>query len=96
MIDSIRKSNAFQSDVQRYTKLISQLPDGQDKVEMNKLLSTLIHEVKKMDDLHEEFIYNKQMSSLGTEFRDKIQLIRKQLENKVKEVQNLIKNTHQG
>jgi hypothetical protein len=91
MIDSIRKSNAFQSDVQRYTNIISQLPDGQDKVEMNKLLSTLIHEVKKMDDLHEEFIYNKQMSSLGTEFRDKIQNIRRQLETKAKEAQILLK-----
>lgn len=92
MTDKIRKSKAFQSDVQRYTTIISQLPEGQDKFEMNKLLSSLIYEVKKMDDLHEEFVYNKQMSSLGTEFREKIQLIRKQLETKVKEIQNLIKN----
>jgi len=91
MVDSIRKSSGFQNDLQKYTQIINKLPEGQDKIDMNKLLSTLIHEVKKMDDLHDEFIYNKQMSSLGTEFREKIQGIRRQLENKVKETQNLNK-----
>lgn len=91
MVDSIRKSSAFQNDVQRYTQVMNQLPDGQEKNEMNKLLSTLIHEVKKMDEMHDEFIYNKQMASLGNEFREKIQGIRRQLESKIKEAQNLLK-----
>jgi len=92
MSEKIRQSKAFQNDLIRYNTVINQLPDGNEKNELTRLLSNLIYEVKKLDDLHSELIYNKQMPSMGKEFRDKITNTRKLLESKIKEVQHLIKN----
>jgi len=85
MIKSLRKTNAFQNDIARYNAIITKLPEGDKKNEISHLLSNLIQEVKKMDDLHMEFVYNKQMNSLGSEFRQRIFNHRKNLENKIKE-----------
>ncbi len=85
MLTQIRKSTAFQNDIKKYDNLISTIPEGKEKTEIKQLLSNLISEVKKMDDLHLEMIYNKQMRTVGTDFRDKITNIRKQLESKIKE-----------
>lgn len=90
MINQIRRSVAFQNDLKRYDVLIEKLPEGQEKNEVRQLVATLIAEVKKMDDLHVELIYNKQMPSLGTERREKIMSTRKQLETKLKELKSSI------
>ena len=90
MINQIRRSVAFQNDLKRYDVLIEKLPEGQEKNEVRQLVATLIAEVKKMDDLHVELIYNKQMPSLGTERREKIISTRKQLETKLKELKSSI------
>lgn len=86
MLNQIRKSKSFQDDLKKYTSVIEKLPEGQDKNALQKLVSNLIQEVKKLDELHVEMIYNKQMPSLGTEKRDTIMSIRKQLESKIKEL----------
>jgi len=88
MLNEIRKSTIFKNDLKKYNTAIESLPDGSDKEEMQRLLSNLIQEVKKMDDLHLEMIFNKQMSSLGSERRDGIMSIRKKLESKLKELKS--------
>lgn len=85
MLNQVRKTSAFQNDIKKYDELLQMLPEGNEKDECKQLLSSLIQEVKKMDDFHAEIIYNKQMRSLGTEYREKISHIRRQLENKCKE-----------
>jgi hypothetical protein len=85
MLNQIRKSSSFQNDLKKYNSILEKLPEGQNKLEFQKLVSNLIQEVKKMDDLHLELIYNKQMPSLGTERRETIMSVRKQLEQKIKE-----------
>lgn len=85
MLTQIRKSTAFQNDLKRYNMVLEKISDDLVKNEFQKLISALIQEVKRMDDLHSEMIYNKQMPSLGTEKRSNIMQIRKQLEQRVKE-----------
>lgn len=91
MQQTIRKSNSFQNDVQRYSDFLVKMEDGPAKSEVQKLLSNLINEVKKMDELHNELIYTRQMASIGTEFREKINNIRKQLDYKLRESQSSVK-----
>jgi len=91
MQQTIRKSNSFQNDVQRYSDFLVKMEDGPAKSEVQKLLSNLINEVKKMDELHNELIYTRQMASIGTEFREKINNIRKQLDYKLRESQSSLK-----
>ena len=85
MLQQIKKSKTFQSDLARYSTVIESMPDGPARTESNKLLSLLISEVRKMDEMHTEMIYTKQLPSMGQEFREKISGIRKQLDQKLKE-----------
>jgi hypothetical protein len=60
------------------------MSEGPLRIELNRLLSSLIVEVRKMDDMHNEMIYTRQLPSMGQEFREKISAIRKQLDSKLK------------
>ena len=62
------------------------MPEGPSKTDLNKLLGSLITEVRKMDEMHTEMIYTRQLSSMGQEFREKISAIRKQLDQKIKNI----------
>jgi hypothetical protein len=85
MLNQIRKSQNFKNDLERYQTILNQLPEGADKQEFSKLVSNLIQEVKKLDEVHVELIFNKQMPSVGTERRESIVSLRRQLETKIKE-----------
>ena len=84
-MQQIKKSKIFQTDLARYSTSIEIMPEGPLKIEANRLLSSLIGEVKRMDEMHTEMVYTKQLPSMGQEFREKIGSIRKQLDQKLKE-----------
>jgi hypothetical protein len=84
-MQQIKKSKTFQHDLARYSTAIESMSEGPLRIELNRLLSSLIVEVRKMDDMHNEMIYTKQLPSMGQEFREKIGAIRKQLDQKLKE-----------
>lgn len=84
-MQQIKKSKIFQADLARYSILIENVPEGPLKIDLNRLLGSLITEVRKMDEMHTEMIYTKQLPSMGQEFREKISTIRKQLDQKLKE-----------
>jgi hypothetical protein len=84
-MQQIKKSKIFQTDLARYSTIIESMPEGPSKVDLNRLLGSLITEVRKMDEMHTEMIYTKQLPSMGQEFREKIGSIRKQLDQKIKE-----------
>ena len=44
----------------------------------------LIYEVKNMDNMYVDMIYSRQLTSLGSELKDKITSLRTQLDNKLK------------
>ena len=80
----IKKSKTFQADLARYSTVIESMPEGPLRIEAGRLLSSLIGEVRRMDEMHTEMIYTKQLPSMGQEFREKISAIRRQLDQKIK------------
>ena len=88
MSNLLEKSVRFQEDYNRYLSVISKMPDGNLKQEVNQLLNNLVSEIKKLDHRHMEMIYSKQMALVGGEIKQDIITIRKQLENKIKDWQN--------
>ena len=84
-MQQIKKSKTFQTDLARYSTIIEIMPEGPLRIEADRLLSSLIGEVKRMDEMHTEMVYTKQLPSMGQEFREKISTIRRQLDQKLKE-----------
>lgn len=82
----LQKTERFQNDVKQYSERIEKLPEGQQKLEAKRLLNDLVYEVKNMDNMYFDMVYAKQLPSLGSEMRDKIISIRKQLDNKLKQL----------
>ena len=82
------KSQKFQEDYNRYQSVILKMPDGNLKKEVTQLLNELVFEIKKLDQRHMEMINSRQMASVGTEIKQDITIIRKQLELKIKDLQN--------
>ena len=80
----LQRTERFQSDVDRYRKSIESMSNEQAKLEANKLLNNLIYEVKNMDNMYVDMVYANQLPTQGSEMRDKIASIRKQLDSKIK------------
>jgi hypothetical protein len=60
------------------------MPDGPAKQESQQLLNKLIAEIKKLDSMHMEMIYTKQMPSMGSDMKQDILSLRKKLDSKLK------------
>lgn len=87
MTQSIFQSARFQEDYNRYKSVIEKMSDGQFKTEVDGLLSKLVSEVKKLDGMHMEMVFTKQLPTMGSDFKENIISIRKQLENKIRDWQ---------
>ena len=83
-MSSLIKSTRFQEDCARYRTAIDTMPDGPAKQESQQLLNKLIGEIKKLDSMHMEMIYSRQMPSMGTDMKQDILSLRKKLDNKLK------------
>lgn len=79
----LQTNQRFQDDIKKFTAAIENLPEGQDKIEANKLLNDLIYEVKNMDNMFMDMVYSKQLPSLGAEMKEKITSIRRKLDKKL-------------
>ncbi len=84
MSSLLQKSSRFQQDHERYLAKIEQIPEGEFKREVKELLNKLVAEVRKLDTMHMEMIYTKQMPSMGSDMKQNIVAIRKKLDNKLK------------
>jgi molecular chaperone GrpE (heat shock protein) len=82
----LQNTSRFQNDIARYRESIDKIIDEQEKLVANKLLNDLIYEVKNMDNMYVDMVYAKQLPTMGNEMRDKIGSIRKQLDNKLKNI----------
>jgi hypothetical protein len=68
------------------------MPDGTVKQESQQLLNTLIAEIKKLDSMHMEMVYNRQLPTMGSEMKLDITAIRKKLETRIKDWSQAQKN----
>lgn len=85
MSNLLQKSSRFQEDYERYLTAIETMPDGAVKQESQQLLNKLVAEIKKLDNMHMEMIYSRQLPSMGSEMKQDITTIRKKLETRLKD-----------
>jgi hypothetical protein len=84
MSNLLQRSSRFQEDCTKYRTAIDSIPAGAAKKESQQLLNKLIAEIKKLDSMHMEMIYTKQMPSMGTDMKQDILSLRKKLDSKLK------------
>ncbi len=80
----LQNTERFKNDLARYTEAIDKISNEQEKIAAKKLLNDLIYEVKNMDNMYVDMVYAKQLPTMGNEMREKIIILRKQLDNKIK------------
>ncbi len=85
MSSLLQKSSRFQEDYERYRTAIDTMPDGAAKQESQQLLNKLVAEIKKLDSMHMEMIYSRQLPTMGSEMKQDITAIRKKLETKLRD-----------
>lgn len=79
------KSKKFQEDYARYQRIISDMPAGNAQTEAIKLLTQLVNAIKIVDENISEISMSNQMPSNMPDLRNNIQVIRKQLDAKVRD-----------
>jgi hypothetical protein len=80
----IQNHPRFKKDYEYYLTKIQEIPEGEFKQEVTQLLNKLVAEVRKLDNMHMEMIYTRQMPSMGTDMKQDILNLRKKLDNKLK------------
>ncbi len=84
MLQEIHKSDRFKKEYDRYRSAILLLPEGDFKSKMSSTLTKLVNEIKKLDSLHSEMVYTRQLPSMGNEIKLSISEMRKELESNLK------------
>jgi hypothetical protein len=84
-MSSLIKSTRFQEDCEKYRTSIASMPEGAAKQESQQLLNKLIAEIKKLDSMHMEMVYSRQLPTMGSEMKQDITAIRKKLETRIKD-----------
>jgi hypothetical protein len=92
MSNLLQRSSRFQEDREKYRTAIDSMPDGAAKQESQLLLNKLIAEIKKLDSMHMEMVYSRQLPTMGGEMKQDITAIRKKLETRLKDWSQAQKN----
>ena len=85
MSSILQKSTRFIKDCERYESVIATMPEGDVKNETVQLLQKLIYSIKKLDSMHLEMIYSRQLPTMGNEMKDEISNLRKKLETRIRD-----------
>ena len=92
MSNLLQRSSRFQEDCAKYRTAIGTMPDGAVKQESQQLLNKLIAEIKKLDSMHMEMIYSRQLPTMGGDMKQDITDIRKKLETRIRDWSQAQKN----
>ena len=92
MSNLLEKSSRFQEDYTRYQSIIAEMAEGDFKQDVSQLLKRLVGEIKKLDSMHMEMVYSRQLPSMGGEMKQDITAIRKKLETRIRDWTQAQKN----
>jgi hypothetical protein len=81
----IQNHPRFKKDYEYYLTKIQEIPEGEFKQEVTQLLNKLVAEVRKLDNMHMEMIYSRQLPTIGGEMKQSITATRKKLETRIKD-----------
>jgi uncharacterized protein (UPF0335 family) len=81
---SILKSERFEKEYQEYQNKIKKITDDTGRAQATGLLKSLINEIKKLDNQHQDMFAAKNNSSGLSDVRNNIIEIRKKLQSLLK------------
>ena len=84
-MSNLLQSSRFLKDCEKYESVIATMPEGNVKNETVQLLQKLIYSIKKLDNMHLEMVYSRQMPTMGGEMKQEITDLRKKLETRIKD-----------
>lgn len=82
------KSERFQTEYQSYYSRIEKITDDRVQKQATSLLKTLVSEVQKIDNQHQEMFSGNQVPSRLTDVRNSIVTVRKNLHTILKDWEN--------
>ena len=84
-MSNLLQSSRFLKDCEKYESVIATMPEGNVKNETVQLLQKLIYSIKKLDNMHLEMIYSRQLPTMGGDMKQEITDLRKKLETRIKD-----------
>ena len=84
-MSNLLQSSRFLKDCEKYELVIATMPEGNVKNETMQLLQKLIYSIKKLDNMHLEMIYSRQLPTMGGDMKQEITDLRKKLETRIKD-----------
>ena len=84
-MSNLLQSSRFLKDCEKYESVIATMPEGNVKNETVQLLQKLTYSIKKLDNMHLEMIYSRQLPTMGNEMKDEISELRKKLETRIRD-----------
>jgi hypothetical protein len=84
-MSNLLQSSRFLKDCEKYESVIATMPEGNVKNETVQLLQKLIYSIKKLDNMHLEMVYSRQLPTMGGEMKQEITDLRKKLETRIKD-----------
>lgn len=91
-MSNLLQSSRFLKDCEKYESVIATMPEGNVKNETVQLLQKLIYSIKKLDNMHLEMVYSRQLPTMGGEMKQDITATRKKLETRLKDWSQAQKN----
>jgi len=91
-MSNLLQSSRFLKDCERYESAIAAMPEGNVKTETLQLLKKLHYSIKKLDNMHLEMVYSRQLPTMGGDMKQEITDLRKKLETKIKDWTQAQKN----
>ena len=84
-MSNLLQSSRFLKDCEKYESVIATMPEGNVKNETVQLLQKLIYSIKKLDNMHLEMVYSRQLPTIGSDMKQEITDLRKKLETRIKD-----------
>lgn len=91
-MSNLLQSSRFVKDCEKYESVIATMPEGNVKNETVQLLQKLTYSIKKLDSMHLEMIYSRQLPTMGNEMKDEISDLRKKIETRIRDWTQAQKN----
>ena len=91
-MSNLLQSSRFLKDCEKYESVIATMPEGNVKNETVQLLQKLIYSIKKLDNMHLEMIYSRQLPTMGGDMKQEITDLRKKLETRLRDWSQAQKN----
>lgn len=81
----LSQSKKVTDDYEKYSKMLSEMPEGDLKSDTESLLKALKRNVDELDRKHHELIMKKEFVTTGPELRESILKARNKLESRYKD-----------